>query len=132
TKVRYLAHAKHLAIVDESLSGESPVAAMAAGEEAARKSAPSSGAPAASAQHGVVTITNFAFSPTVIEISKGERVTWKNDDDVPHRIQSANAAFTPSAVLDTKASFGVTFAKPGRYEYFCSLHPKMTGSIVVR
>ncbi|MEO8624032.1 MAG: metallophosphoesterase, partial [bacterium] len=85
TKVRYLAHAKHLAIVDESLSGESPVAAMAAGEEAARKSAPSSGAPAASAQHGVVTIANFAFSPTIIEIAKGERVTWKNEDDVPHR-----------------------------------------------
>ncbi len=132
TKVRYLAQHKHLAIVDESLSGDSPVAAMATGEAAARASASSSAAPGAAPRHGVVAIANFAFSPKVAEIAKGERITWKNDDDVPHRIQSADAKFTASSVLDTKASYAVTFTKPGEYPYFCSIHPTMTGSIVVR
>ena len=132
TKVRYLAHNKHLAIVDESLSGESPVAAMAAGEAAARASAPGAGAPAGPPQKGVIVIANFAFNPKVMEIAKGERVMWKNDDDVPHRIQSANAKFASSTVLDTRASYGVTLTKPGQYAYFCSLHPTMTGSIIVR
>ena len=132
TKVRYLAHNKHLAIVDESLSGESPVAAMAEGEAAARASAPGAGAPAGPPQKGVIVIANFAFNPKVMEIAKGERVTWKNDDDVPHRIQSANAKFAPSTVLDTRASYSVTLTRPGQYAYFCSLHPTMTGSIIVR
>ena len=132
TKVRYLAHNKHLAIVDASLSGESPVAAMAEGEAAARASAPGAGAPAGPPQKGVIVIANFAFNPKVMEIAKGERVMWKNDDDVPHRIQSANAKFASSTVLDTRASYGVTLTKPGQYAYFCSLHPTMTGSIIVR
>ena len=132
TKVRYLAHHRHLAIVDESLSGESPVSAMAAAEAAARASAPGAGAPSPRQERGVVAIANFSFNPKVTEIAKGERVRWTNDDDVPHRIQSANARFAPSSVLDTRASYGVTFTKPGQYAYFCSLHPTMTGSIVVR
>jgi Icc protein len=137
TQVRYLAQHRHLAIIDESLSGESPVAAMAAGEAAARASAPAAGAAGAAGaggatgKRGAISIANFAFTPKRIEIAKGERVTWTNDDDVPHRIQSVNSAFDPSAVLDTRASYGVGFAKPGEYQYFCSLHPMMTGSIVV-
>ncbi|HEY8794675.1 MAG TPA: cupredoxin domain-containing protein [Gemmatimonadaceae bacterium] len=137
TQVRYLAQHRHLAIIDESLSGESPAAAMAAGEAAARASAPAAGAAGAAggggaaAKRGAISISNFAFTPKRIEIAKGERVTWTNDDDVPHRIQSANSAFVPSAVLDTRASYDVALAKPGEYQYFCSLHPMMTGSIVV-
>ena len=132
TQVRYLAQHKTLAIVDESLSGESPVTAMAAGEAAARASAPAGGTPSAASPAGVVTIANFAFNPKVTTIAKGARITWKNDDDVPHRIQSADATFKPSPVLDTRASYGVTFTAPGQHAYFCSLHPTMTGSIIVR
>ena len=133
TKVRYLAHNKHLAIVDESLSGESPASVMAAGEAAARAADPNSASKAAPpVKHGTVVIANFAFTPKVTEIPAGERVTWRNDDDVPHRIQSANGKFAPSSVLDTKGSYSVTFAKAGEYAYFCSLHPTMTGSIIVR
>ena len=134
TRVRYLAQHKHLAIVDETLSGESPNAAMAIGEAAARESAPGSGgAPSAAVpKPGTIAIANFSFNPKVSEIKAGERVTWRNDDDVPHRIQSANGKFAPSSVLDTKAGYTATFNKRGDYAYFCSLHPTMTGSIVVR
>jgi Icc protein len=131
TQVRYLAQQRHLAIVDESLSGESPSAAMAAGEAAARASTPAVGAATGPAQKGAVSISNFAFTPKSIQIAKGDRVTWKNDDDVPHRIQSANEAFAPSSVLDTRGTYAVTMMQPGEYRYFCSLHPTMTGTIVV-
>ena len=132
TQVRYLAQQRHLAIIDESLSGESPSAAFAAGEAAARASAPDARVPVAASRRGAVSISNFAFTPKRIEIAKGEHVIWSNDDDVPHRIQSANEAFSPSSVLDTKASYDVVFGQPGEYGYFCSLHPTMTGSVVVR
>lgn len=132
TQVHYVAKQRHLALVDETLSGESPAAAMAAGEAAARANTPGPAASAAAPAHGAVSITNFAFTPKSIEIAKGERITWANDDDVPHRIQSVNTAFAPSTVLDTHASYAVTLDRPGTYDYFCSLHPTMTGSIVVR
>jgi Icc protein len=132
TKVRYLAHHRHLALVDESLSGGSPTAAMAAGEAAARASTPAGKATGAPAQRGTVSIANFAFTPKIIEIARGERVTWKNDDDVPHRIQSSDGKFDPSSVLDTKGSYDITLSQSGQYPYFCSIHPTMTGSIVVR
>jgi plastocyanin len=131
-QVRYVAQQRHLAIVDETLSGESPAAAMAAGEAAARASAPAPATAPAPVRPGAVTITNFAFTPGNIQIAAGDRVSWTNDDDVPHRIQSANSAFAPSAVLDTKASYDVALTRPGEYKYFCSLHPMMTGTIVVR
>jgi plastocyanin len=131
-QVRYVAQQRHLAIVDETLSGESPAAAMAAGEAAARASAPAPATATAPARPGAVTITNFAFTPGNIQIAAGDRVSWTNDDDVPHRIQSANSAFAPSAVLDTKGTYDVALTRPGEYKYFCSLHPMMTGTIVVR
>ena len=131
TQVRYLANHTHLAIVNDTLSGASPDAAMAAGEAAARASVPAAAA-SAPQQRGVVSIANFAFTPKVVEITKGDRVTWKNDDDVPHRIQSTKVAFAASPVLDTRASYDVVLKEPGEYDYFCSLHPMMTGKIVVR
>jgi 3',5'-cyclic-AMP phosphodiesterase len=131
TKVNYLAQHRHLAVVNESLTGVSPDAAMAAGEAAARASAPAAAA-APKVAKGTVSISNFAFTPKIIEISSGDRVTWKNDDDVPHRIQCTTSAFAPSGVLDTKGSYEVEMKTPGKFEYFCSLHPMMTGSVVVR
>ncbi len=133
TRVEYVAQHRHLAVVNDTISGASPDAAMAAGEAAARASvaaAPAAGV--ATAVKGSVSISNFAFTPKVIEVGSGDRVTWRNDDDVPHRIQSVTSAFAPSTVLDTKASYEVQMTRPGRFEYFCSLHPTMTGSIVVR
>jgi len=78
-----------------------------------------------------VTIDNFFFTPGTITVKAGTTVTWTNKDDIPHGIGSANNAFPKSKALDTDDSYSFTFATPGTYQYFCYLHPKMVGSIVV-
>ena len=133
TKVHYLAKQGHLALVDATLSGGDPAPALAAGEAAARRAA-GVAAPgtAASAAPGHIGIDNFAFTPKEATIARGGVVTWVNHDDVPHRIQSSNDRFAPSTVLDTKGMYSVTLATPGEYPYFCTLHPTMTGKVIVR
>ena len=78
-----------------------------------------------------VTIDNFFFTPGTITVKAGTTVTWTNKDDIPHGIASANNGFKKSAALDTDESYSFTFTAPGTYQYFCYLHPKMVGSIVV-
>jgi plastocyanin len=58
-------------------------------------------------------------------------VTWVNHDDVPHTVRSVDGAIKSKA-LDTDDKFSMTFDKPGTYEYFCSIHPKMTAKVVVK
>jgi len=77
-----------------------------------------------------VQIDNFSFSPPTATIPVGGTVTWMNKDDVPHNIVSTTHDFK-SPVLDTDEQFSHRFDKPGGYEYFCSLHPKMTGRVTV-
>ena len=77
-----------------------------------------------------VTVDNFSFSPAAISVGAGSTVTWTNHDDVPHKIVSTDKTFS-SPVLDTDQQFSHRFDAPGTYEYFCSLHPKMTGEIRV-
>jgi plastocyanin len=88
--------------------------------------------PAASAQTTAteVKIDNFAFAPQHLTVKAGTTVTWTNEDDIPHTVTSSNKAFRSKA-LDTNDKFSFTFTTPGEYEYFCSLHPHMTGAIVV-
>jgi plastocyanin len=88
--------------------------------------------PAASAQTTAteVKIDNFAFAPQRLTVKAGTIVTWINDDDIPHTVASSTKAFKSKA-LDTKDKFSFSFTTPGDYEYFCSLHPHMTGAIVV-
>jgi plastocyanin len=78
----------------------------------------------------VVKIDNFVFAPQRLSVKPGTTVTWENQDDIPHTIVSTAKLFR-SKVLDTHDFFSFTFATPGTYEYFCSLHPHMTGTIVV-
>ena len=78
-----------------------------------------------------VKIDNFAFSPAQITVSVGTTVRWTNGDDIPHTVVSNDKVFK-SKVLDTDEQFTYTFTKPGTYPYFCSIHPKMTGTVVVR
>ena len=134
TQVRYVQHNRHLAIVDETLSGNSPSEALADGEAAARAAAGDAarGGESAPAHKGDIGIDNFAFTPRTLSVAVGSAVSWVNHDDVPHRIQSANGKFAPSKVLDTRETYSLTLSKPGEYAYFCSLHPTMTGKIVVR
>ena len=77
-----------------------------------------------------VKIDNFTFGPEKLTIKAGTTVTWTNEDDIPHTVASATKAFKSKA-LDTDDSYSFTFTAPGTYEYFCSLHPHMTGTIVV-
>jgi plastocyanin len=80
-----------------------------------------------------VVIDNFSFSPAQLSVAAGSTVTWENHDDMPHTIVNDG---TPrefkSAPLDSGEHFSQTFAKPGTYKYFCSIHPHMTGTIVVK
>jgi plastocyanin len=85
-------------------------------------------APAAQPQ---VTIDNFSFSPGTVTVSVGTAVRWTNHDDVPHTVVSDDKAFRSKA-LDTDEAFTYTFTKAGTYNYFCSLHPKMTAKVVVQ
>jgi len=84
-------------------------------------------APATDAE---VDIDQFTFLPQRITVKAGTTVTWSNEDDVPHTVASSGKVFKSKA-LDTADKFSFTFTTPGTYEYFCSLHPHMTGAVVV-
>jgi plastocyanin len=77
-----------------------------------------------------VTVDNFSFSPATASVPVGTTITWTNHDDVPHTVVSAEQKFK-SRVLDTDERFSHRFDAPGEYSYFCSIHPKMTGRVVV-
>jgi len=78
-----------------------------------------------------VQIGNFTFKAQVLTVKPGTTVTWTNADDIPHTVTSNNGVFK-SKVLDSGDKFSFTFAKAGQFGYFCSLHPHMTGSIIVK
>ncbi len=76
-----------------------------------------------------VKIDNFTFGPQQLTVKSGTTVTWTNGDDIPHTVVSPNNF--RSRALDTNDNFSFTFTTPGTYRYFCSLHPHMTGIVVV-
>jgi plastocyanin len=80
-----------------------------------------------------VKIDNFSFTPVTLTVTAGSTVTWTNRDDIPHTVVSADVpnAFK-SKVMDTDEKFSFTFMKAGTYTYFCSVHPKLTGTVVVK
>ena len=78
-----------------------------------------------------VKIDNFSFGPQTITVPVGVTVTWTNRDDIPHTVVSTDGVFK-SKVRDTDEKFSYTFTKAGTYPYFCSVHPKMTGKVVVQ
>ncbi len=85
------------------------------------------------AQNAEVKIDNFSFGPAALTVPVGSAVTWTNHDDIPHTVVSTDdpKAFK-SKVLDTDEKFSFTFTKAGTYAYFCSIHPKMTGKVIVQ
>jgi len=78
-----------------------------------------------------VKIDNFSFGPQTLAVSVGTTVVWTNRDDIPHTVVSTDGVFK-SKVRDTDEKFSYTFTKAGTYPYFCSVHPKMTGKVVVQ
>ena len=85
----------------------------------------------AGAPPAVVEIHDMKFNPPTLTIAAGTKVTWVNEDSSPHTVTDRNKAFR-SAALDTKDSFSYTFAAPGEFSYYCTLHPMMVGKIVVK
>ncbi len=84
-----------------------------------------------SAANAAVNIDNFVFGPPTITVPVGATVTWTNKDDIPHTSVSTDGVFK-SKVLDTDEKFSYTFTKAGTYPYYCTIHPKMTGKVVVQ
>ena len=78
-----------------------------------------------------IEIKDFAFNPQTITVKSGEKITWINRDEEPHTIVSVEKQFKKSSALDTDQEFTVVAGVPGTYSYYCSVHPKMTGTIVV-
>jgi Icc protein len=78
-----------------------------------------------------VAISNFTFNPASLEIPPRTMVTWTNHDDQPHTVTSTQKIFA-SPALDTGEHFSFTFVTSGEYPYYCTLHPRMTGKVVVK
>ena len=78
-----------------------------------------------------VVVDNFSFAPGTTTVPVGTTVTWTNHDDIPHNVVSPEQKFK-SPVLDTDETFSHTFDAAGTYKYYCSIHPRMTGQVVVR
>jgi plastocyanin len=87
--------------------------------------------PAAAAASQQVVVDNFSFTPATAAVPVGTTVTWTNHDDIPHNVVSPEQKFK-SPVLDTDDMFSHTFDVAGTYKYYCSIHPRMTGQVVVR
>jgi 3',5'-cyclic-AMP phosphodiesterase len=115
-----------LAIVDTPL-GAAPSGPAAPAAAPRREHA----AAAVVADGLAIRIDNFSFQPPELRVPRGGKVTWINADDVPHLIASADGKFRPSSALDTNDQYTLTFDRPGSYRYYCTLHPRMTGMVVV-
>src|SRR5215467_6391875 len=90
-------------------------------------------APQAQGSTAEVKIDNFSFGPQALTVAVGATVTWVNRDDIPHTVVSTDdPKVFKSKALDTDDKFSFTFTKAGTHAYFCSLHPKMNGKVVVQ
>ncbi|MFV8170193.1 cupredoxin domain-containing protein [Mycolicibacterium peregrinum] len=107
-----------LAITASACSG----ALAAPTASASTSSAPVSGT--------AVSIDNFAFAPATLTVHRGDTVTWTNHDEEPHTVAAGDGSFR-SPGMDSNATFSFTFTNPGSYDYICSIHPSMHGTVVV-
>lgn len=78
-----------------------------------------------------IKVDNFTFGPDTLTVPVNGTVTWVNKDDIPHVIASNDGLFKSKA-LDTEDKYSYTFTKPGTYAYYCTIHPKMVGKVVVQ
>lgn len=77
-----------------------------------------------------VNIKNGSFVPSALTVSSGTTVEWHNQDAIQHRIVSSQGLFD-SGLIDPGKKFSIKFNNPGTYNYYCSLHPQMQGSVTV-
>ena len=107
------------------------VVAMAFGLSRSSQARPAANGQNTSTGQYQVKIDNFSFGPTTLTVPVGATVTWTNRDDVPHNVVSTGGKDIKSPVLDTDQKFTHTFAQTGTYAYYCSIHPMMTGKVIV-
>ena len=88
-------------------------------------------APAAATGTIQVSIDNFSFAPKQLTVKAGTTVVWTNKDDIPHTVTSDDKVFS-SSLMDTNEKFQYTFTKPGKFPYYCKVHPMMTGVVEVQ
>lgn len=112
------------------ITGFAASAMIALGSLMAGSTSLAASAEADGARSAEVSIDNFSFGPAQLTVAAGTTVTWTNHDDMVHNVVSEEKLFKSKA-LDTDETFSYTFVKPGTYAYFCSLHPRMTGRVVV-
>src|SRR5271167_3159201 len=108
------------------------VGAVAFGLTVAAKSPADQAMQKMNAAPSQVKIDNFSFAPGVLTVPAGTTVQWVNHDDIPHTVVSEDKSTFKSKALDTDDNYSYTFTKAGTYTYFCSIHPKMTGKVVVQ
>jgi plastocyanin len=106
------------------MSGMAPMPNMPAGTSAA------TAGPAAPVAGNAVNIDNFAFAPVTLTVPVGSTVTWTNKDEEPHTVVANDGSFH-SPGMGSQATFSYTFAKPGKFDYVCSIHPYMHATVVV-
>jgi plastocyanin len=86
---------------------------------------------AAEKSAATIAVQEFKFAPSILTVRAGTTVMWTNHDEETHTVTSATGAFA-SAGLGHEEGFSETFTRPGRYEYFCALHPHMKATVIVR
>jgi Icc protein len=134
TEVNFVRGQHSLAIVDQALAGgAATMSGMDMSHDKDMKMSPDKGKKSGAEKPGAneVFIDNFSFSPANITVSVGTKITWTNKDDVPHNVVSNDGSFSSKA-LDTDEKFSFTFDKAGSYDYYCSIHPRMTAKVIVQ
>ena len=107
------------------------IAAMLVAIVAGRQTTQAAVLAAPAAAGAQVKIDNFSFTPATITVAVGTQVTWTNQDDIPHTVVTEDKSIKSNA-LDTGEKFSHVFDKAGTYSYFCSIHPRMKGTVVVQ
>jgi plastocyanin len=121
----------------ETQSTTAPAASPHPGMETSKMEMPAKPSPVAgkdppaNSTPNQVTVENFSFQPGNLTVKAGTTVTWVNHDDIPHTVYENEKKFK-SDTLDTDGKFSYKFTTPGTYSYYCSLHPRMTGQIIVK
>ena len=126
TSVNYVEGNHSLAIIDTPL-----ITAPADSQIQEKQEIKEKRKPTESSGGTEVSIDNFSFTPQVLTVAVGTKVTWTNRDDVPHTVTGTEKRFA-SPVLDTDQQFSFTFTEAGSFDYFCSVHPHMTGKVILQ
>jgi plastocyanin len=79
-----------------------------------------------------VAITDYSFSPENVTVHSGDTIVWTNGDSVPHTATARDGKSFDTGAIDPSASAKVVFSKPGHYDYYCTVHPEMHGSVDVK